>query len=121
MLRRSQKNCTLLISFTADTFIFSCIVWFKKNISGIKLLEETSPTAGNTGSPGRSPHAARRTPSDTCHTDKTVRREENIFTLLSAKLLGHYLQPMYISSLMQGFSLKILVAGERCNIGGEYF
>ena len=77
--------------------------------------------AGNTGTPGRSPHAARRTPSDMCHTDKTVRSEENIFTLLSAKLLGHYSQPMYISSLMQGFSLKILVAGKRCNIVGEYF
>ena len=77
--------------------------------------------AGNTGSPARSPHAARKTPSGTCHTDKTVRREGNILTVLRAKLLGHYSQPMYISSLMQGFSLKILVAGERCNIAGEYF
>ena len=77
--------------------------------------------AGNTGSPARSPHTTRRTPSGTCHSDKTVKREGNIFTLLSAKLLGHYSQPMYISSLIQGFSLKILVAGERCNIAGEYF
>ena len=76
--------------------------------------------AGNTGSPARSPHTTRRTPSGTCHSDKTVEREGNIFTLLSAKLLGHYSQPMYISSLMQGFSLKILVAGKRCNIVGEY-
>ena len=77
--------------------------------------------AGDTGSPARSPHKTSRTPSGTSRTDKAVRREGNIFTLLSAKLLGHYSQPMYISSLMQGFSLKILVAGERCNIAGEYF
>ena len=77
--------------------------------------------AGNTGSPARSPHTSRRTPSGTSRTDKTVRREGNIFTLLSAKLLGHYSQPMYSSSLMQGFSLKILVAGQRRNIVGEYF
>ena len=76
--------------------------------------------AGNTGSPAKSPHTTRRTPSGTCHSDKTGKREGNIFTLLSAKLLGHYSQPMYISSPMQGFSLKILVAGKRCNIVGEY-
>ena len=76
--------------------------------------------AGNTGSPARSPHTIRRTPSGTSCTDKTVRIEGNIFTLLSAKLLGHYSQPMYSRTLMQGFSSKILVAGERCNIAGEY-
>ena len=92
-----------------------------KAVEIIKLLEETSSTAGNTSSPARSPHTTRRTPSGTSRIYKTVRREGNIFTLLSAKLLGHYSQPMYISSLMRGFSLKIVVAGERCNIAGEYF
>ena len=84
-------------------------------------MESSSLMAGNTGSPARSPHTTRRTPSGTSRFDKTVKREGNIFTLLSAKLLGHYSQPMYISSLMQGFSLKILVTGERCNIAEEYF
>jgi len=28
---------------------------------------------------------------------------------------------MFLAQLLSGFSLRILVAGERCNVTGEYF